>query len=710
MVKKRIFFAISLFSFFAAAIFAEVTVVNPVPGNFANEQTLLIESNDGEEIYYSFSGTDPLTSGFAYDGPVLLDVTGNVELRVAIISEDLSQSEIVIRYAVTPAETKNPEHVEFFSAFEAAPVFEYVAGEKISIPFTLEYAFGENRIFERGKEVSISKDATVERFLPVSLRDGLNEWRYVVHILPSSFGRLSRREVPFEIVDWTTLIFTDAKKIYSLDGSWWHGANEFVSIDRSVENTVYYQSADYSPENPITKIILPPKSDLKVERQFGGEIKISVSQDFPSSAPCELCASPLSPTRLVSAGLHSEIVLDTFSADKIEGNFPFDVYCDDVYQGTLFVSVSLNRTAPNVPLIESSAKGFYSRENVEVSASAKKDLKIFAGICKPIEIPLSFEMRNLSDLKFDEPTFSPYNGETITLFADTEKILAYKILFYSEDSLGVKSPTSSYSVVVDKYNFYVDSSSQKKEQDGSLFAPFKDLSEFSRIANSRDFSRFFIKGEAALPPGEISVASNVELLGTDEAKVNMPENCAVVMKNAGLFARNVIFEKTLQNSPSKKLRGAATALTNMFIIENSAVTFDNCELLANFAGDGTVLNLSSSAVSLNKSVVVNNSQAYSSAVSALSSKIGISDSRFLCISDTGVAFSVNGGLFELSNTFVEVSARMSRIAELIDTLASLENNNFSATNALRKTEDDLIYTTAKTKFKKNAGNIFHGNK
>lgn len=709
-MRKNIFFAILFFSFFAAALFAEVTVVNPVPGNFANEQTLLIESNDGEEIYYSFSGTDPLTSGFAYDGPVLLDVTGNVELRVAVISKDLSQSEIVVRYAVTPAEMKNLEHVEFFSAFDAAPIFEYVAGEKISIPFTLEYAFGENRIFERGKEVSISKDATVERFLPISLRDGLNEWRYVVHIMPSTFGRLSRREVPFEIVDWTTLIFTDAKKIYSLDGSWWHGANEFVSIDRSVENTLYYQSVDYSPENPVTKIVLPPKSELKVEQQFGGGIKISVSQDFPSSAPCELSASPLSPTRLVSAGLHSEILLDTFSADKIETNIPLDVYCDDVYQGTLFASVSLNRTAPNVPLIESSAKGFYSRENVEVSASAKKDLKIFAGVCKPIEIPLSFEMRNLSDLKFDEPIFAPYSGDVITLFADTEKILAYKILFYSEDSLGVKSPTSSYSVVVDKYNYYVDSSSQKKEQDGSLFAPFKDLSEFSRIANSREFSRFFIKGDATLPSGEVSIASNVELLGTDDAKIKMPENCAVVMKNAGLFARNIIFEKTLQNSPSKKMRGAATALTNMFIIENSAVTFDNCELLSNFAGDGTVLNLSSSALSLSKSVVVNNSQVYSSAVSALSSKIRISDSRFLCISDTGVAFSVNGGSFELSNTFVEVSARMSRIAELIDTLASLEDNNFSATNSLRKSEDDLIYKTSKTKFKKNAGNIFHGSK
>ena len=53
-MRKNIFFAILFFSFFSVALFAEVTVVNPVPGNFANEQALLIESNDGEEIYYSF--------------------------------------------------------------------------------------------------------------------------------------------------------------------------------------------------------------------------------------------------------------------------------------------------------------------------------------------------------------------------------------------------------------------------------------------------------------------------------------------------------------------------------------------------------------------------------------------------------------------------------------------------------------------------------
>ena len=90
---KKIFCA-ALFSFLFAGLsaFAEVTIVNPAPGSYANLQSLVIEANGGEEVYYSFSGSDPLSQGFAYDGPVVLDVTGNVELRVA--SVDASQNKL----------------------------------------------------------------------------------------------------------------------------------------------------------------------------------------------------------------------------------------------------------------------------------------------------------------------------------------------------------------------------------------------------------------------------------------------------------------------------------------------------------------------------------------------------------------------------------------------------------------------------------------
>ena len=96
---KKILFAV----FFLTALFslyAEVTVVNPVPGEYANLQTLVLEANGGEELYYSFSGTDPLAQGFAYDGPVVLDVTGNVELRVVSVDQNQKKQERKIYFSV----------------------------------------------------------------------------------------------------------------------------------------------------------------------------------------------------------------------------------------------------------------------------------------------------------------------------------------------------------------------------------------------------------------------------------------------------------------------------------------------------------------------------------------------------------------------------------------------------------------------------------
>lgn len=715
-VKKNIFFALSLFSFFATALFAEVTVVNPVPGNFANAQTLVIESNADEEIYYSFSGADPLSSGFAYDGPVLLDVVGNIELRVAVISKDLKQSEIKISYSVTPAVVQNAEHASFFSALERESVFEYVAGEKISVPFSLNYAFGENRnlsLFERGKEISISREATNEQFVPISFSDGQSEWRYVIHVAPAQAGILSRRKVPFEVVDWTHLVFTDPKMIYSLDGSWWYSSRDEVTLDRSVVNTVYFQSADFSHENPVTKIVLPPKPALEVSRLYGGAVKVSVHEN-PSTNNSEthsqfeyqISSSPLAKQRVVSDGLYSEVLLDVFEGDKIEDRIPFDIFFDGVFQGTLFAFIELNRSAPNVPAIRLSTENYYSRENVTVSASVAKNLKLFAGISDAIEIPLTFEMPNPAALNFSEPIFMPYDGKEITLFADTEKILAYKISFYSEDSLGVKSATVSRTVIVDKYNFYVDASSKNAEEDGTPFAPFKDLSQISKIANSNEFSRFVIKGEAQMGSGEVSLASNVEFIGMNDAKIVFPETCAILMKNAGFFARDITMEKILKNASSKIPRASAKALTNMFVFENSAATFNNCEIVSNFSGDGIVFNLSHSALSLEKTVVANTAQGYSSVLNALGSNVKIFGSRFLCVSDTAVCVSVNGGTFELRETFLQSSARMARIAEFLGASVVLEKNSFSAQGSRLASNEELIYKNSQTKILKDFGNVF----
>lgn len=703
---KNLFFA-ALFLVFGFSLFAEVTIVNPAPGSYANLQTLVIESNEGEEIFYSFSGSDPLAQGFAYDGPVVLDVTGNVELRVAVVDALQNRTEEKINFYVETVETENPEINEFVKGLQGGgPCVEYSAGEKLTIPFALGFSFSGEEKFEQGKEISISKKATMERYLPLNLTDGSNKWRFVLRVSPVEPGALSRADVPFAVEGWTKIVFTDPKKIYSLDGSWWQSGAKALFIDRNETNELYFQSAEYSSDNPVSKITLPKKPEIEAERQADGSVVVRIARNTPDAQKYSLGASALSKTRLIGPGIHSELVLDAFPGDKIETQLPVDVYYDKVCQGTLFVDISLNRLTPNVPVIKSSAANSYARDDVVISATCGPKLKIFCSVSNPVQIEPSFNNLDLTSLKYVQGEYNLYKGQKISLFGDTEKILAYKVSFYSEDEAGVKSATADYSVVIDKYNFYVDSSATNSAGEGTPFAPFTDLSGLAKIAQSRQFARFYIKGAAQLPPGELSLTSNVEFAGVDDARVVLAANTVLVLKNAGLYAQDIIFEKSPAPLPAKKLRAAAKALTSFFILDHSAATFKNCELIGRFAGDGTIFNSVASSLSLESTGVTANAEGYSCAINASSgSKISVVNSRALSVADTAVAFSFTGGQALLENNFAQVSCRVGRPAEFIDCSVSLSNNKFTADVQNKSAGYKAIYTAGSTAFIKDSGNI-----
>ena len=96
-MKKKLVFTFFIFSF-SVFCFAQ-RIISPVAGNFCNKQPLVLDVSDGAECFYSLSGTDPLTSGFAYDGPVLIDASGRINLKITAIRGDLKE-EIEINYNV----------------------------------------------------------------------------------------------------------------------------------------------------------------------------------------------------------------------------------------------------------------------------------------------------------------------------------------------------------------------------------------------------------------------------------------------------------------------------------------------------------------------------------------------------------------------------------------------------------------------------------
>ena len=61
-MKKLIFLLLSIF--FSTAVFANLKVISPIEGTFANRQMLVLETDGTGECYYSLNGSDPETFGF----------------------------------------------------------------------------------------------------------------------------------------------------------------------------------------------------------------------------------------------------------------------------------------------------------------------------------------------------------------------------------------------------------------------------------------------------------------------------------------------------------------------------------------------------------------------------------------------------------------------------------------------------------------------
>ena len=87
-------FFLMIYSLFAQGMGKQVysdegfVIVSPVEGTWANKQSLVLEVPEAYEVFYSFSGSHPMESGFAYDGPVMIEAEGAVSLKIALVFSD----------------------------------------------------------------------------------------------------------------------------------------------------------------------------------------------------------------------------------------------------------------------------------------------------------------------------------------------------------------------------------------------------------------------------------------------------------------------------------------------------------------------------------------------------------------------------------------------------------------------------------------------
>ena len=116
-----------------------IKVLSPVEGNWCNKQMLIIDNDDNGEYYYSLNGADPEAFGFAYDGPVLIDLTGEITLRIKKVGK--KKIETKINFTVHQDEAINTPYRSFIESFYDSGVYNYTSGTELEIPDDLLYSF-----------------------------------------------------------------------------------------------------------------------------------------------------------------------------------------------------------------------------------------------------------------------------------------------------------------------------------------------------------------------------------------------------------------------------------------------------------------------------------------------------------------------------------------------------------------------------------------
>ena len=354
---KKKFLTGFIFLFALIPLIAEINLLSPAEGVWANRQMLVIDNSSGGDFFYSIDGADPETFGFAYDGPVLLDVEGDVQLFVTRIADGGKKEKASVSYTVKEDDAAGTSYKDFIQTFYEGGILNYSAGSELEIPSDFSFYLGlppEN--YMPARTLKLSAASVLSRYIPCTIFDSKRDvkYRFIIKTYPQSAGVYSRRDVPFEITDWETISFLDDNLIYKVDSEYWELPKEPRKIDRTTSHMISWQPLEYDAGNPIEFFVLPPRPEIIKDEFEDGSIVYSLRGDDAYAL------SVLNESDGTYSELFNQIGIDAFYGDGVSGTLTLGVFANSVYQGKLSVSYNINRRPPQIPVIKTNAEGFVS--------------------------------------------------------------------------------------------------------------------------------------------------------------------------------------------------------------------------------------------------------------------------------------------------------------------------------------------------------------
>jgi hypothetical protein len=605
----------------------QAVVVNPKPGVWANKQTLALNVPDGCDAFYSIGGSDPLTSGFAYDGPVVIDAEGDVTMRLATVAKDNTSVEQTVSYRVESADVPAA-----LSVYAQGAVFRLNAASKIELPANLKYCLGSDTEpkFD-GRTLSLSAFYP-SRLVPCTVSDGERRWRFVVSI-----------EVP-----------------RAADGT---------------EN-----SAPETRQNAVPPAFLP-KFDLVLDdgrymfRAYFSEDRTAREDGYTFTAPEAGITEPV-----------HEIPVDALFGEEISSSIAINAYYRGVFQGVVSVPYMLDRRPPDVPLIASAAPPVgRGPASVKISQNTpdegERDMVFYAVESFTPDDSVfqnrALDAKNLPQQPNRSTVFSRLQDDEIFLGGASESnsagAVVYAVFAYAEDASGNKSDYAVFHVFIDTANFFLvpaaDAAVAPEETpDGSITNPFTSFDQALGVIKRINGARLHIQGEWTVQK-TIELTSACSIFGNGKTRIKFADDAQLVVKNTSFSAQSVVFEK---NSPTD-----SGYITPVAVINGATARFTSCTFAVSATGSKALFSATKSTLDFDTCLFSLSASGYGTVVSGNGCEVSVRDSMIVLNAATAVGFSLEDSTFTLSNSRVRAIAPLARIAELARSTFRITGNVFT---------------------------------
>jgi len=664
----------------SSSLFAQINFLSPIKGTWANKQMLILDNPSGGDYFYSIDGSEPESFGFAYDGPVLLDVSGEVELKVTFVSSEGQKEKQSVNYTVIPDEGKNVPYKDFIQSFYESGILNYSSGSTLSIPSMLTYSMGlPPDSFLPGQDISISAGSVLTRYIPCTVADSSKKiaYRFIIKTYPQNAGIYSKRDVPFTVTDWETITFTNQNYLYKIDSEYWGLPTAPRKLDRTIRHMISWQSIDYEAGNPVEYFVLPPKPEIVSTKNEDGSFVYSIKGDSSYTM------SVFSEEKNEYMELFPKIGADVFYGDSAAGTLDIGVFASSVYQGKIVSDYVINKRPPVKPEIKTTAKAFYSRDKVHVEVNADPGCELYIALSAPCNIKRTDEIYTEDSEVLQKIQYGEYkkvigNTFTINWGAKGGEPSYYKLRAYAVKGNN-KSLVSEYSAIIDQSSYYFDENADPEMAEGTALHPFTDFEQCVKELSKNRSVTLRVKGNLEINR-KFFLEANYEFVGSGDACVTFGPDASVAIKGSSLE----IYNCRIKNVPNKKV----STVNPLFRLENAVLTMNNCTIGVEVAKNGTVIDSYNSIVNISDSIVGVTSGTYASFISSVKSRLSIRKCSISTAGDTSVIISASEGNASLTENNLLVSGNSGRIAELFGVKANFTKNNFKA--QLKNSSEKII--------------------